>query len=77
MPHRRETPSQAASMLWPLLCSALLVGMMLAADVARAYGRHRLAASERGTGAFDTSRSSDEPYALQHVRASEPGRGGT
>jgi membrane protein len=71
MPHRRETPSQAASML----CSALLVGMMLAADVARAYGRHRLAASERGTGAFDTSRSSDEPYALQHVRAGEPGRG--
>jgi membrane protein len=58
-----------------MLCSALLVGMMLAADVARAYGRHRLAASERGTGAFDTSRSSDEPYALQHVRAGEPGRG--
>jgi membrane protein len=71
MPYRRETPSPAASMLWPLLCSALLVGLMVAADVARAYRGHRLAVREHGTGA----RSSDEPYPLQHVRAGGPGRG--
>jgi len=75
MPHRRETPSPAASMLWPLLCSALLVGLMVAADVVRAYRGHRLRVREHGTGAFGTSRSSDEPYALQHGRAGEPGRG--
>jgi membrane protein len=62
-------------MLWPLLCSALLVGLMVAADVVRAYRGHRLRVREHGTGAFGTSRSSDEPCALQHGRAGEPGRG--
>src|SRR5271166_4908914 len=75
MPHRRETPSPAASMLWPLLWSAFLVGLMVAADVVRAYRGHRLAVREHATGAFGSTRRSDEPYTLQHVRAGEPGRG--
>ena len=62
-------------MLWPLLWSAFLVGLMVVADVVRAYRGHRPAVREHGTGAFGTSRSSDQPYALQHVRAGERGRG--
>ena len=58
-------------MLWPLLCSALLVGMMVAGDVIRACSPQRLAAQEHTTGAF----SNDEPYGLQRARESEPGRG--
>ena len=75
MPHRRETPCPVASMLWPLLWSALLVGLIVAADVVRAYRGHRLAVREHGTGAFGSSRRGDEPYTLQHGRAGEPGRG--
>ena len=72
---RRETPSPAPSVPWPLVCSALLIGMMAVADIAGAYGRQRLGGRKRGTGAFGIFRSSDEPHALQHVRAAEPGRG--
>ena len=72
---RRETPSPAPSVPWPLVCSALLIGTMAVVDIAGAYGRQRLAIRKHGTGAFGASRSSDEPDALQHVRAAEPGRG--
>ena len=48
---------------------------MAVVDIAGAYGRQRLAICKHGTGAFGASRSSDEPDALQHVRAAEPGRG--
>jgi hypothetical protein len=75
---RRSPGSDAivpASMLWPLLCSALLVGMMMTGDVIRAYRRQRLAAQEHGTGAFGTSRGTVEPHGLELTRAGEPGRG--
>jgi hypothetical protein len=62
-------------MLWPLLCSALLVGMMMTGDVIRAYRRQRLAAQKHGTGAFGTSRGTAEPHGLELTRAGEPGRG--
>src|SRR4029077_4156750 len=63
------------SVLWSLLCSALLVGMMVTGDIIRAYSRQRLAGQEHGTGAFGASRSTDEPHGLQRARAGEPGRG--
>ena len=72
---RRETPSPAPSVPWPLVCSALLIGTMAVVDIAGAYGRQRLAIRKHGTGAFGASRSSDDPDALQHVRVAEPGRG--
>jgi membrane protein len=62
-------------MLWPLLCLALLVGMLVTGDLIRAYRRQRLAAQGHGTGAFGTSRSTDEPHGLQLTRAGKPGRG--
>jgi hypothetical protein len=74
MPQARDA-LPVASMLWPRVSSALLGGLMVTVDVARAYRGHRLAVREHGTGAFGTSRSSDETHALQHVRAGEPGRG--
>jgi membrane protein len=70
-----ETPAQAASMMWPLLGAALLVGMMLAEDVLRIYSRQRRPFGEQGTGAFGTARSTDEQQALQDARAGEPSRG--
>jgi membrane protein len=77
MPRHSPRPDATVppSMLWPLLCSALLVGMLVAGDLIRAYRRPRLAAQEHGTGAFGTSRSTDEPHGLQLTRAGEPGRG--
>jgi membrane protein len=52
----------------PILGSAALVGTMLAAEIARLY---RSALSGRGS----TSKSSEEPQATQHGRATQPGRG--
>jgi membrane protein len=77
MPRHSPRPDETVppSMLWPLLCSALLVGMLVAGDLIRAYRRPRLAAQEHGTGAFGTSRSTDEPHGLQLTQAGEPGRG--
>jgi len=62
-------------MLWPLLCSALLVGVVVTGDVIRAYSRQRLRTTAHGTGAFGAGRSTDEPLGLQRARGSEPGRG--
>ena len=61
--------------LWPLLCSAVLVGMMIASAVRRAYPTSGITAHRSETGAFGTGRSSDEPAAAQHTRAQEFGRG--
>jgi len=62
-------------MLWPLLCSALLVGIVVTGDVIRAYSRQRLRTTAHGTGAFGAGRSIDEPLGLQRAWAGEPGRG--
>jgi membrane protein len=61
--------------LWPVLCSAVLVGIVIASDIPRS---RRMPATRRGhpaTGAFGAARSSDEPAAAQHQRAQEAGRG--
>ena len=63
------------SMLWPLLGSALLVGIMVTGDVIRAYSWQRLRATAHGTGAFGVARGTDEPHGLRRARAAEPGRG--
>jgi hypothetical protein len=47
-------------MFWPLLCSALLVGIAVTGDVIRAYSRQRLRTTAHGTGAFGAARSTDE-----------------
>ena len=77
MPRRSPGPDATVppSMLWPLLCSALLVGIMVTGDVIRAYSRQRLRTTAHGTGAFGAARSTDEPHGLQRARAAEPGRG--
>jgi membrane protein len=58
-----------------VLCSAVLVGMMIASGVRRAYRTPVTAAGRPATGAFETGRSTDEPVAAQHERAQESGRG--
>jgi membrane protein len=61
--------------LWPLLCSAVLVGMMIASEVRRAYRTSGTTADRPATGAFGAGRSTDELVAAQHERAQETGRG--
>jgi hypothetical protein len=77
MPRRSAEPDTTVppSMLWLLLCSALLVGVMVTGDVIRAYSRQRSVGQARGTGDFGALRSTDEPHSLQRARAAEPGRG--
>jgi membrane protein len=60
---------------WPLLCAAVLVGMMIASEVRRAYRKPGTRADHPATGAFGTGGSTDEPVAAQHQRPQEPGRG--
>jgi membrane protein len=48
---------------------------MVAGEIARRYDVKSTVVRRPSTGAFGTSRSSDEPTALQDVRAHEPGRG--
>jgi membrane protein len=72
---RLETRSQTPSAMWPVLCTALIVGAMLAEDVLRFYSKRRPPLGNRGTGAFGTARSIDEPQPLQRARGAEPGRG--
>ncbi|MGC2076816.1 MAG: YihY/virulence factor BrkB family protein [Xanthobacteraceae bacterium] len=58
---------------WPMVCWALLIGLMVAGEIARLYD---VKGSRRPTtGAFGTSRSRGEPTSLYHVRAQELGRG--
>jgi membrane protein len=74
--NRAEAHSSASPLApWPLLCSAVLVGIMLASGSGRAYRGRRSITRRPATGAFGTTRSSDEPRLMQHERAHEPGRG--
>jgi membrane protein len=59
----------------PLLCAAVLVGMMIASEAHRPYRKPETRADHPPTGAFGAGRSSDESGAAQHERAQEPGRG--
>src|SRR3984957_13432164 len=71
-----QRPTRPPPPLWPLLCSAVLVGMMIASGVRRrAYRTSGTTADRPATGAFGTGRSTDEPVAAQHQRAQESGRG--
>ena len=58
----------------PFVCWALLVGLMVAVEIARLHDVKSLRARRPETGTFGTSRSSDEPTALQRARGQEPGR---
>jgi membrane protein len=53
----------------------VLVGMMIASEVRRAYRTSGTTADRPATGAFGAGRSTDEPVAAQHERAQETGRG--
>ena len=70
-----QNPTPPPPPLWPLLCSAVLVGMMIASEVHRAYHTSGITADRPETGAFGTGRSSDKPAAAQHKRARQFGRG--
>jgi membrane protein len=59
------------SVVWALLGSVALVGMMFAAEIVRLYR----AQSRQPAGRKVLSRSSEEPRAVQHGRALQPGRG--
>jgi membrane protein len=60
--------------LWPLLCAAVLVGMIIA-EARRPFRKPDTKAAHPPTGAFGAGRSSDEPSAAQSKRAQEAGRG--
>jgi membrane protein len=59
------------SVVWPLLGSALLVGIMFAAEIGRLYRVQSRQPSARNV----LSRSAEEPQDVQRGRAHEPGRG--
>ena len=61
--------------LWPLLRSAVLVGIMLASDTVREYRARNSVGRRRETGAFGGTRSTHEPPLAQYERAHQPGRG--
>jgi hypothetical protein len=71
-----ETQFRARPPLWPVLCSAVLVGIVIASEIPSA-GRPSATRTGPATGAFGAARSSDEPAATQHKRAQEVGRGVT
>jgi hypothetical protein len=58
---------------WTFLCTAALLAILLATSKAT-NGRGQ-DANWPATGAFGTTRSSDEPRVVQTARAHEPGRG--
>jgi membrane protein len=71
-PARADAQSPAAPPpLLPVLCCAVLVGMMIASGVSRTPETR---VGRPATGAFGAVRS-DEPAAAQHKRAQEFGRG--
>ena len=74
-----STPLRAESRnfapFWPLLCSAVLVGIMLASETVREYRARGSVARRRETGAFGGTRSTDQPRLAQYDRAHQPGRG--
>ena len=70
--HGRRSPPLAPgpSVVLPLLCSAVLVAAMFAAEIGRLYR-----VQSRQPSAQVLSRSSEEPQAAQQGRALQPGRG--
>jgi hypothetical protein len=60
---------------WPLVWWAVLVGVMVAGEIARLYDVKKPLLGHPATGVLSTSRSSDEPTTTQRARAGEPGRG--
>jgi membrane protein len=66
-----RAPPLSAVEYWSFLCgAALLAVLFLRSNRSRSNGK-----PQNGSGAFGTTRSSDEPRAVQHERAREPGRG--
>jgi membrane protein len=65
----------ATTPLWPLLCSGIFVGLMLASEIVRAYRPQSDVRRRPATRAFGTSRSSDDTAVVHRQRADEPGRG--
>lgn len=72
-PRPCEPPPVSSAEYWTFLCLAGLVA--LSALLPRNLSQVGKVASRPGTGAFGTTRSSDESRAVQHARACEPGRG--
>ena len=69
---RAEARDNASpSPLWLLLCSAVLVGMMIASDIGRVWHPQGRRVGRPATGAFGAARSSDEllPFPLRMVGA--------
>jgi membrane protein len=58
---------------WTFLCAAALLAV--AFSIPKGSNGRGLFARRPATGAFRTTRSSDEPQVVQHRRAHEPGRG--
>jgi membrane protein len=61
--------------LWPLAAYAVLGLIALRRTRHGGISRREPARSRPATGAFGTTRATDEPRQLQHARAAEPGRG--
>jgi hypothetical protein len=64
----------ATTPLWPLLCSSIFVGLMLASEIVRAYRVQSDVWRRPATGA-GTSLNSNEPAVVHRQRADELGRG--
>jgi membrane protein len=75
VPMRAASGAPSPASLWPLLCSAVLVAIMLASEIARVYRAQSSVPRRPATGAFGTARKSDEPRAVQHKRTHELGWG--
>jgi membrane protein len=75
-PSRAETQNPPRPPpLWPVLCSAVLVGIVIASEISRTHRPSATRTGRHATGAFGAARSSDEPAAARHKRAQESGRG--
>ena len=73
----RDVPEDRASPppLWPLLCAAVLIGMMIASEIRGVYPQHASRQPAPASRAFGTARAGGLPGAAQHARAREAGRG--
>lgn len=66
-------PPLSTTEYWTFLCAAALI--VSAAFLPRHSGHTGEGSQRPVTGAFGTTRSSNEPHALQHARAQQPGHG--
>jgi hypothetical protein len=71
VPEDRASPPP----LWPLLCAAVLIGMMIASEIRGVYPQHASRQPAPASRAFGTARAGGLPGAAQHARAREAGRG--